>query len=412
MSKRIVELGRNGWRAAEADDSGVLVDAADCYRASYSSAAEASRYILVSGWQFDSAVPLLRGDDAPPGTEVRFLHFLNGLCALKPELHVDILAWDFHMVLAAEREWMQRIYFDWMTSPRFRFLFDDCPVAGGSHHQKFAVFDGTHGYLGGMDVCVARRRPRHRGARRALRRPLALRRWRSSGPDGAGSATCEAPARPPGGRAGPRHPQPHRPARRGGHDPRGSATRWWRAWKARHAAGSRYRAGRRPLPDRGLGEPDQPQHGYRQRAARLVGDGARRTRRARTRRRRRGTDTDRIRRSGVAPGGGGRGTRSPTTKAPGRHGGSADIDRADRPRGPAPGSRHHPGRGTCASDPSAADRSGLGLRYIHAAGRTRSAGEPESRSTTRTPSRLPLVDYPRGYAWEPRSTVDRSLTPP
>jgi phosphatidylserine/phosphatidylglycerophosphate/cardiolipin synthase-like enzyme len=161
---RIIELGRNACCEVDADDTGVLIDAADYYRAFYVSAMEATRYIVMSGWQFDSGVPLLRGADAPPDHEVRFLAFLNGLCEQKPDLQVFILAWDFHVVLAAEREWMQRIYFDWMTSPRFHFLFDDCPVVGGSHHQKFALFDGTHGYLGGMDVCEDRWDDRrHRG---------------------------------------------------------------------------------------------------------------------------------------------------------------------------------------------------------------------------------------------------------
>lgn len=164
MASRIVQLGRNAWREARAEDSGVLVDAADYYRAFYNSAGEASRYVLISGWQFDSSVPLLRGDDAPPDAEVRFVNYLNGLCDLKPKLHVYILAWNFHPVLAAEREWLQRLIFGWMTSPRFRFLFDDAPVSGGSHHQKFAVFDGAHGFLGGMDVCEARWDDRrHRG---------------------------------------------------------------------------------------------------------------------------------------------------------------------------------------------------------------------------------------------------------
>jgi len=155
-ARPIVRPGRNAWRQADAVDSGVLVDAADYYRAFHASAQAARRYVLMSGWQFDSGVLLLRGNDAPPGADVRFLHFLNGLCEANPELHVYLLAWDFHVVLALEREWMQRVYFDWMTNPRFRFLFDDCPVPGGSHHQKFVVVDGTHGYVGGMDVCESR----------------------------------------------------------------------------------------------------------------------------------------------------------------------------------------------------------------------------------------------------------------
>jgi phosphatidylserine/phosphatidylglycerophosphate/cardiolipin synthase-like enzyme len=163
-TRPILAPGHNVWRTAVADGSGVLVDADDYYRAFYESARSARRYLLMSGWQYDSGVPVLRGPDAPADTELRFLPFLNGLCEANPELHVYILAWDFHVVLALERQWMQRVYFHWMTNPRFRFVFDDCPVAGGSHHQKFVVVDGTHAYLGGMDVCEGRWDDRcHRG---------------------------------------------------------------------------------------------------------------------------------------------------------------------------------------------------------------------------------------------------------
>lgn len=163
-SRSIIETGRNAWRQVDAIESGVVIDAADYYRAFYESARAARHYLLVSGWQFDSGVELLRGEDASADAEVRFLPFLNGLCESNPELHVYILAWDFHVVLALERQWMQRAYFHWMTNPRFRFLFDDCPAEGGSHHQKFVVVDGTHAFVGGMDVCESRWDDRsHRG---------------------------------------------------------------------------------------------------------------------------------------------------------------------------------------------------------------------------------------------------------
>lgn len=163
-SRPIIELGRNAWRQLRASDSGVVIDAADYYRDFYATARTARRYLLMSGWQFDSGVELLRGDDAPAAAEVRLLPFLNGLCESNSDLHVYILAWDFHVALALERQWMQRVYFHWMTNPRFRFVFDDCPVPGGSHHQKFVVVDGTHAFLGGMDVCEARWDDRrHRG---------------------------------------------------------------------------------------------------------------------------------------------------------------------------------------------------------------------------------------------------------
>jgi phospholipase D1/2 len=84
----IIEVGRNAWRRLHSDDSGVLVDAADYYHAVYWAVSRAQSYVLMSGWQFDSGVPLLRGADVPPGTDVRFLKFLDGLCRRRPELRV------------------------------------------------------------------------------------------------------------------------------------------------------------------------------------------------------------------------------------------------------------------------------------------------------------------------------------
>jgi phosphatidylserine/phosphatidylglycerophosphate/cardiolipin synthase-like enzyme len=145
------------------------VDGADYYRALYRSARHAERYIVMSGWQFDSGVPLVRGDEVAAGEEVRFLKFLNGLCERRPMLRIYLLAWDFHPVLALEREWWQRVYFHWMTNPRLQFHFDTCEVDGGSHHQKFVVVDGAVAFLGGMDVCEARWDDRRHLAENPLR---------------------------------------------------------------------------------------------------------------------------------------------------------------------------------------------------------------------------------------------------
>jgi len=152
----ILDPGRNCWKSARADQSGVLVDAAAYYRAFYAAASQAKKSIILSGWQFDRGVPLVRGQDAPPGAEVRLLAFLNQLCEHNPELEVYILAWDFNVVFALEREWMQTLYFQWATNERLQFRFDEAQAAQGSHHQKFAVIDRSLSFLGGMDLCEAR----------------------------------------------------------------------------------------------------------------------------------------------------------------------------------------------------------------------------------------------------------------
>jgi hypothetical protein len=68
----IIKLGQNAWRRVHAADTGVLVDAADYYSAVYWAVSRAQSYVLMSGWQFDSGVPLLRGADVPSGADVRF----------------------------------------------------------------------------------------------------------------------------------------------------------------------------------------------------------------------------------------------------------------------------------------------------------------------------------------------------
>src|SRR5262245_10921267 len=73
----ILRPGRNCWRIERAEQSGLLVDGHDYYRAFYRSASNAERYILISGWQFDSSVALLRGTEAERAQEpVGFLDFL------------------------------------------------------------------------------------------------------------------------------------------------------------------------------------------------------------------------------------------------------------------------------------------------------------------------------------------------
>ena len=93
------------WRTAKVDEAGLLIDAADYYRELYRAALTAKKSLLLTGWQFDSEVPLLRGGEALQASgPVTLLAFLSHLCETRPGLQVCILAWDFNLVFAAERE--------------------------------------------------------------------------------------------------------------------------------------------------------------------------------------------------------------------------------------------------------------------------------------------------------------------
>jgi phosphatidylserine/phosphatidylglycerophosphate/cardiolipin synthase-like enzyme len=151
---RILSPGRNLWCEEPVERAGLLIDGSDYYKAFYVAAQKARRYILLSGWQFDSDACLLCGEDAEAATApVTLLKFLNSLCERTPELQIYILAWDFHVVFAIEREWVQEMVFEWSTNERLRFHFDSNHVEKGCHHQKFVVIDGELSFLGGLDLC-------------------------------------------------------------------------------------------------------------------------------------------------------------------------------------------------------------------------------------------------------------------
>ena len=153
----ILKPGSNCMGVYQAEESGVLIDACEYYRAFYHAACKARRYILLTGWQFDSEVRLLRGNEAENAqVDVRLLRFLEALCERTPQLQIYILAWDFNAVFAQEREWFQDFIFDWTTNDRLHFRFDSVHATGATHHQKFVVVDGKIAFAGGIDICSNR----------------------------------------------------------------------------------------------------------------------------------------------------------------------------------------------------------------------------------------------------------------
>lgn len=169
MSVNLVE-GRDYFSVAAVRESVAIVDACAYYRAFYNAALKAQRYIVLAGWQFDTEVALLRGNEAreAPGP-VTFLPFLEWLCQRRPELRIYVLAWDFSFVYALEREWLQDLKFATQTSESIRFEFDTHPRCYASHHQKFVVVDGSLAFAGGLDICDERWDDRGHGADDPLR---------------------------------------------------------------------------------------------------------------------------------------------------------------------------------------------------------------------------------------------------
>jgi phospholipase D1/2 len=154
--KPVLEVPRNAFVQAGAEQSALLIDARNYYKTVYHALSQAESYVLISGWQFDSGVKLLRGQDAERTSyPVELLEFLGALCEERPKLRIFLLAWEFSFVYARERESEQAEKFN-AKHPNIRFQWDPHPAISGSHHQKFVVVDGALGFIGGIDLCDAR----------------------------------------------------------------------------------------------------------------------------------------------------------------------------------------------------------------------------------------------------------------
>lgn len=76
---------------------------------------------------------------------------------VRPELRIDILAWNFPRALyAAERERDSAERFTSGCSGRIRFCMDSSLPLGSAQHQKIIVIDDAIAFVGGLDLTIRR----------------------------------------------------------------------------------------------------------------------------------------------------------------------------------------------------------------------------------------------------------------
>lgn len=137
------------------DQATVLVDGEDYFRALRRALLAAQERVYIVGWDINSRFALLR-EPPPDDMPVELLDLLNELVGRKSTLKIYILAWDFTLWLAADREWLPRYLFQWNTHERLYFKMQAGVAAGASHHQKFVVIDDGLAFLGGLDITHGR----------------------------------------------------------------------------------------------------------------------------------------------------------------------------------------------------------------------------------------------------------------
>lgn len=145
--------GRNCWQVARANRVGLLVEGAGYFPAFAQAALEARHSILISAWEIHSRTHLHHGIRRVPEELGEFLNFL---VRRRRSLHVRILAWDYPLVFAKDREITFPYAIGWKPHRRVHICYDGKVPTGAAHHQKLVVVDGAIGFCGGLDLTRSR----------------------------------------------------------------------------------------------------------------------------------------------------------------------------------------------------------------------------------------------------------------
>src|SRR6186997_3108195 len=149
--------GRNVWRVAQANRAAMLVDAGAFFAAVRAALLQAQRSVFIVGWDLDSRTRLVGEDGAAPdGWPETLRELLTRLVGERRDLTVHLLAWDYAVLYALEREPFPSLKLGWNTPARVRFQLDNALPLGASHHQKIIVIDDALAFSGGLDLTIRR----------------------------------------------------------------------------------------------------------------------------------------------------------------------------------------------------------------------------------------------------------------
>lgn len=138
------------WRLDRADRVGVLIDGECYYRAFAELLLQARRQAWILCWDVDSRMALIRpcdSDHAP----CRLIDVLLSALDRNPALYIYLLAWDYSMIYALEREWRPLFSLPRFEHARLHVHFDDHHPLAASQHQKALIIDDRTALVGGFD---------------------------------------------------------------------------------------------------------------------------------------------------------------------------------------------------------------------------------------------------------------------
>ncbi|MET0442823.1 MAG: VTT domain-containing protein [Casimicrobiaceae bacterium] len=148
----ILAPGRNCWRIETATRAAFLVDGEEFFGAVRAALARARHSFFIVGWDVDSRMKL--APDADDGLPHELGPFLNAIVSGRKGLHGHVLAWDYAMLYALEREWWSALRLGHRA--RMSFRLDDRHPLGASHHQKVIAVDDEVAFVSGFDLTGSR----------------------------------------------------------------------------------------------------------------------------------------------------------------------------------------------------------------------------------------------------------------
>ncbi|RST80199.1 phospholipase [Aquibium carbonis] len=151
----LLSVGRNCWRIEQAERVGLIVDAANYFRAVKDAFLKARHSIYLIGWDFDTRIKF-----EPEGATLEGPNTLGALLRWlvkhRPGLHVYILKWDLGALMALGRGTTPFAVLGWTTNRRLHFKLDGMHPPGAAHHQKIVVVDDVLAFCGGIDMTADR----------------------------------------------------------------------------------------------------------------------------------------------------------------------------------------------------------------------------------------------------------------
>lgn len=161
------------WRTASALRGRFLIDGDEYFKDIYETLQQAREKILIVGWDWDTHVDLIKGQDqvsANAKFPSQLKAFLERLVEVNPALEIYVLIWKPSPVFFADREHLLSYKMNSQTHPRLHFSLDSHHPPGASHHQKIVVIDDEVAYCGGFDLTKDRWDTRDHKGENPLRR--------------------------------------------------------------------------------------------------------------------------------------------------------------------------------------------------------------------------------------------------